>query len=555
MPLGIELAAAWVRVLSCQQIAEEIESNLDFLQASARDFPERHRSLRAALDHSWNLLSAGERTVFQRLSVFRGGFRREAAQEVTGAGLEELTSLLDKSLLKRVEEERYDLHELVRQYAASHLQSDPKEDARVQERHSSYYAALLEGWGKGIASSRQMETLAQMDTEIDNVRLAWSWMVAHRQIANIEKSLHSLWRFHDIRGRFREGEVLMRQAATMLQTLDETEAARDTESSIVLGRVLAELGYFCAYLGRYEEAREVLGQSLTLLRARTDPAALAHTLAVLGYMKTRLGEFQEARGHAEESLAIYRALGDHDRMLYCLVTLSYIHLSQGAYKKAYELATEGLAISRDILGDPLATEHCLLSLSSAASHLGQYVEAKRWAEESLQISKAINHRPGIGETLKLLGMIAHKLGENDHAVTLLRQSVSQFREVGDRTLIADALVDLGVIMRDSQRRSEAKQYLLEALQTAMETQTNHTALQALIEIAATEMNEGNTERALALVTHCLQSPSTKQVIIDRVQALRAELVAQLTPQQIEAAEARANAKTLEGLAQEILVAS
>ena len=554
MPLGIELAAAWVRVLSCQQIAQEIESNLDFLKASARDFPERHRSLRAALDHSWNLLSAGEQTVFQRLSVFRGGFRREAAQEVTGAGLEELTSLLDKSLLKRVEEERYDLHELVRQYAASHLQSDPQEDARVQERHSSFYAALLERWEEKIASPSQMEALAEMDVEIDNVRVAWNWMVAHPhgQIANIAKSLHSLWRFHDIRGRFREGEVLMRQAAMMLQTLDEKEAARDAERSIVLGRVLAELGYFCAYLGRYEEAREVLGQSLTLLRALTDQAALAHTLAVLGYMKTRLGEFQEARGHAEESLSIYRALGNQDRMLYCLVTLSYIHMSQREYEKAYELSNEGLAISRDILGDPLATEHCLLSLSSAASHLGQYAEAKRWAEESLQISKAINHRPGIGETLKLLGMIAHKLGQTNHAVTLLRQSVSQFREMGDRTLIADALVDLGVIMRDTQEESKAKQYLLEALQTAMETQTNHTALQALVEIAAMEMRAGNTELALELLTHCLRFPSAMREVTDRAQALRAELVAHLTPQRIKSAEARAQTRSLESLVQESL---
>ena len=554
MPLGIELSAAWVRVLSCQQIAREIESNLDFLKASARDFPERHRSLRAALDHSWNLLSKQERRVFQRLSVFRGGFRREAAQEVTGAGLEELTSLLDKSLLKRIEEERYDLHELVRQYAASHLQSDTQEDGRVHERHSSYYAALLEEWEEKIASPRQMEALAEMDAEIDNVRVAWNWMVTHPhgQMANIAKSLHSLWRFHDIRGRFRDGEVLMRQVATMLKTLNETEATQSAERSILLGRVLAEQGYFCAYLGRYEEAREVLGQSLTLLRASADQAALAHTLAVLGYMKARLGEFQEARAHAEESLAIYRALGDHDRMLYCLVTLSYIHLSQGAYKKAYALAIEGLAISRDILGDPLATEHCLLSLSSAASYLGQYAEAKRWAEESLQISKAINHRPGIGETLKLLGMIAHKLGQTDHAVTLLRQSVSQFREIGDRTLIAAALVDLGVIMRDSQAESEAKQYLQEALQTAMETRTNHTALHALVEIATIEMRAGNTELALEWLMHCLRFPSARREITDRAQLLRATLVARLTPQQIKATEARAQTRTLEDLVQEAL---
>lgn len=177
MPLGIELAAAWVRALSCQQIAQEIENSLDFLKAYARDLPERHHSLRAALDHSFDLLSDEEKTVFRRLSVFWGGFRREAAQEVAGASLESLTSLLDKSLLKRVGEERYDLHELVRQYGAFHLQSDPQDDSRTRELHSRYYAAQLERWGEKIASPRQMETLAEMDAETDNVRLAFTLVV------------------------------------------------------------------------------------------------------------------------------------------------------------------------------------------------------------------------------------------------------------------------------------------------------------------------------------------------------------------------------------------
>lgn len=551
MPLGIELAAAWVRVLSCQQIAQEIERSLDFLKASARDLPERHRSLRAALDHSWNLLSAEEKTVFQRLSVFRGGFHREASEEVAGASLEELTSLLDKSLLKRIGEERYDLHELVRQYAASYLQSDPEEAARTHELHSSYYAARLEGWGKKIASPKHMETLAEMDIEIDNVRLAWSWMVASRQIANIRKSLRSVWRFHDIRGRFQEGTSLMRGAAVALQTPDETEIARDPERSVVLARALAQQGYFCAYLGRYEEARDVLQESLTLLHASADRPGLAFTLAVLAYMKTRLGEFQAARERAKESLALYRALGHFDEMGYCLVTLSYIHLSQGEYERAYDLSSEGLMISRHI-GDPLAIEHCLLSLSVAASYLGRYDEAKRLAEESLQISKALNHRSGIGDALRRIGMISYKLGATERAEALLRQSVSQFKEIGDRTLMADALVDLGAVTRDSGAESKAKQYLLEALQLGIETQTTYTTLRALIEIAEIEMSNGNIELALELVMRCLQYPATQQEVTERAESLHAELITQLTLQQIEAVKVRAQAQTLESLVQEIL---
>jgi predicted ATPase len=122
MPLGVELAAVWVRALSCVEIAHEIERSLGFLTTSLRDVPERHRSLEAVFDHSWRLLSADERAVFRKLSVFRGRFQREAAEQVAGARLPLLAALVDKSLLRRNAAGRYELHELVRQYADEQLQ-------------------------------------------------------------------------------------------------------------------------------------------------------------------------------------------------------------------------------------------------------------------------------------------------------------------------------------------------------------------------------------------------------------------------------------------------
>ena len=136
----------------------------------------------------------------------------------------------------------------------------------------------------------------------------------------------------------------------------------------------------------------------------------------------------------------------------------------------------------------------------------------------------------------------------------MRQSVSQLREIGDSMLMADALVDWGVVARASRAYSESKQYLLEALRTAMETQIDPVALQASLEIAVIEMIKGNKELALELVIHVLQHPYTHQEVRDRAERLQAELLAQLTPQQIEAIQAQAQAKNLESLAQEILAA-
>jgi predicted ATPase len=126
MPLGLQLAATWVRVLSCAEIAQEIERDLDFLSTSQRHLPERQRSLRAVFDYSWQLLSDAEQAVCSRLALFRGGFSREAAQAVAGAVLPVLSSLVDRALVNRLGDGRYDMHELVRQYAAEHLQAQPE---------------------------------------------------------------------------------------------------------------------------------------------------------------------------------------------------------------------------------------------------------------------------------------------------------------------------------------------------------------------------------------------------------------------------------------------
>ena len=126
MPLAIELAATWMRTLSPAEIAVEIESSLDFLSTTVRDLPERHRSMRVVFDRSWQMLSPQEQQVLRNLSVFRGGFQRQAAEQVAGATLSILSTLVNRTLLRRAAAGRYDLHELVRQYSAAQLASEPQ---------------------------------------------------------------------------------------------------------------------------------------------------------------------------------------------------------------------------------------------------------------------------------------------------------------------------------------------------------------------------------------------------------------------------------------------
>ena len=162
MPLGVELAAAWVRARPCEEIALEIEQNLDVLTTRLRDVPERHRSVRATFEHSWQLLSDAERALVARLSIFRGGFQGDAAALVAGASASLLSALLDKSLIRRVSSDRHDMHGLLRQYAAEKLQANPQELEDTQWQHARYFASFLGQQEAHLKGARQKQALLEI---------------------------------------------------------------------------------------------------------------------------------------------------------------------------------------------------------------------------------------------------------------------------------------------------------------------------------------------------------------------------------------------------------
>jgi predicted ATPase len=144
MPLGLELAATWIRLLTCAEIAHELEQGIDFLTASHRNVPARHQSIRAVFDYSWNLLSPNERQLLSKLSIFRGGFTRAAAQNISGrATLHRLGSLVDKSFVRPAQFGRHSIHELIRQYAADALNADPEQQQTTAARHSAYFLQFM----------------------------------------------------------------------------------------------------------------------------------------------------------------------------------------------------------------------------------------------------------------------------------------------------------------------------------------------------------------------------------------------------------------------------
>jgi len=551
MPLGIELAAAWAHTLSCREIADEIERNLDFLATSIQDMPERHRSLRAAFDHSWGLLSDDEHLVLSRLSVFRGGFTRQAAEQVTRATLVMLSALVAKSLLHRSAAGRFDIHGLVRQYIAEHLASDPQEEVVTLDRHCNYYATVIQNWETPMKGAGQQGAVAELSAEIDNVRLAWQWAATHRKTADLQRMLHTVGWFYELRSWFQEGLAAFGQAVTALQTERATKVDVKPEDVITLGHVMAWQGNFLQRCGQLAQAYDLLQHSLVLLRGHDNGAALADTLLCLGVVAYQIGNYPEARRWLHESLTIGRALDDRWRMAFALTFLGIVAHALGEYREAQSVFRDGLEAWQAV-GSPSGLAFCLNFFSQTLYVLGEYREAQALLGESVALSTKTDDRSGLGHALNHLGLVAQTLGEYPEAHRLFRESLVVFKDIGNLWGIARALNHLGVVSWALDAYPESHHYFLEALVTAREAKAVPVAVEALVRIATVRAREGAVEQALELAAYVLQHPASSKETQDRAERLRLEFESQLTPQQVEAAQAQAQAKPFEAVVDEVL---
>jgi predicted ATPase/transcriptional regulator with XRE-family HTH domain len=549
MPLGIELAAAWVRVLPLNEIAHEIARTLDFLAASARDRPARHRSLRAVFEHSWNLLTDEEQIVMRRLSVFRGGFSRAAAESVcTELRIENdelrttarqpilnsqfsilnlLSSLVDKSLLRRSGAGRYDMHELVRQYAAAHLELAADEYAATRDRHAGFYLHLLWQRENDLKRARQKTVLDEMAAEIDNLRLAWDWAVTHARLADLRRAVRSISWFYELRSWFQEGESMLARTCETLRGGREL-AGLAPERALLVGQLMTFEGWFRFRQGHYVPARKLLDQAVALVRPLGDTTALADALTCQGVALNLMGEYLPARAVLLEGLALGRALGDNWSIILCLGTLGMVAYGLGEYAESELLCRESLAVSLST-GSVRAVVFSISALMLTTLAQERYEEAQALVRASFATSSAIGDYWGIGSALLQLGRVAFVQGEYDEARYLYRESYATFREIGDRWSMARALTGLAETSAALSDRPAAIQVFRDAWRMASEARVTPVAMEVLAGLADLLAGEGATALASELIGHILDTPAGGQAARDRAVRLRDRLAGASAP--------------------------
>jgi predicted ATPase len=550
LPLGIELAAAWVKMLSCAEIAQEIERNLDFLNTTLRNVPERHRSVRAVFEYSWHLLTAEERRVFRQLAVFRGGFRRDAAAAVIGAGLPVLAALADKSLLQMLPGGRYERHTLLWQYALEKLAAEPGEETAAYERHGVYFARFLEQRAEALRGTRPQEALTEIDAEIENIRAAWRWMLAEQRLAEIARSVESLESFYDTRGWYQEGEEVFGQAVA---ALDRPDAPTTDEAQRLLGLVLARQGGFRARQGRLAEAAGLLERSLAVLSPLQARRELAYVRLRLGAVVAQQGEYAQAMRDHQDSLALARSSGDPWGVMHALNALGLDTAKLGDYAGARARYEESLHLARD-LGDQRMVARILNYLGYMLCRADQPAEAEPLLQESLLLAEDLGDQGLIPYVLGSLGQAAYTRGDYTEAETRSLTSLERAEELGDRMLMTYNLQRLGETAAAQGTHRVARYYFRQGLRTAMEIAALPRALAALVGLAEVQAQAqtGDPLAAAALVAHPLRHPATEQTDRQRAERLLAALIAEWGDAAVAAAQQRGQAQPLLAVVEDVL---
>jgi predicted ATPase/DNA-binding CsgD family transcriptional regulator len=383
MPLGIELAAAWVRVLSCEAIAEEISRSLDILETSARNVKPRHRSMRAAFEPTWNHLSEAERAVFMKLAVFRGGFTREAAEHVAGASLRILSALVDKSLLQVDTNGRYDLHELLRQYGEEQLRSAKAYEA-ARAAHSTYYATWLrQQWGP-LRTAEQVHVLDEIEAEFENVRTAWETMIERRDAAGLSMAVYPIWYYCDLRERYHEAITLFQQAERALRPLDG-------EANRAVGQLLIASGWFLVAPEKLEQGRKSSAEGAEILQRVGTVEDNVLAFVSLCLVNSQIGDVLAVKECAESAVQIARSAHDPWLLAVAQFWMSGLLRLTGQPEAAKRMACECLELA-EACGDLwLRAMISGFGLGAIARGVGDFAEAKQRYEYGLQLLEQIGH--------------------------------------------------------------------------------------------------------------------------------------------------------------------
>ena len=465
MPLAVLLAASWADMLSPREIAAEIEKSLDFLETELRDVPDRQRSIRVVFEGSWDKLTPEEQMLFKQLSIFRGGFTREAAAKTADASLRSLARLVNKSLLLRDPDSgRYEIHELLRQYAAERLEEEPKVSLKAREAHAAYFSELMEKELEPLRSSRQRVALDKIEADIDNVRFAWTYLADRGKAAELERMIMPLWYFYEIRCWYHGGLDLFAGAREALLESGSGEA-----NEAVMALLESTVGFFESMLGAMDVGRKMFLESLATLRALDRRRESLMPLTGLYVINLFLKKVDEARQAAQDVIETACELGDMWWEADGLGGLAAVYMWTGSFEEARLYAEKSVAMWERI-GDPWGPTWPTQILAGLEVMEGNYAAAKSRYQLVLETTQVMNYKRGVQYMYNDLGNVSFLLEDYEEAEAYYLQSLGICDEIGITLELLVSFWNLARVRAAMGREIEALEMLAIVMKNPASTQ-------------------------------------------------------------------------------------
>ncbi|MCA9948360.1 MAG: tetratricopeptide repeat protein [Anaerolineales bacterium] len=523
LPLAIELAAALTRSASCQVIADQLRDGFAALVASLHDVPHRHSGLHIVFEMSWRTLTPTLQQLLARLSLFAGGFTQTAAQQIAEADVQHLVALGEKSLLiQDVAAERCRLHAVVRAYAA---EKRPFSDDTPQ-KHAHYYLTLLAQHTGRLQKEAPQRSVAVIQPDIDNVRLAWQTGLAQRYVDLLSAALTPLSIYYQLRGLAREGKAVMHTTFNTALTWGSAGSALAIRAGLERARFQNRLGQYWPVvktiqtvlqlaaqgndrwaqgmgqvlwgealwrLGEYDLAVEKLTHALTIARAIDSTLLIGwchHHLGVIDDIQSR---YTAAHDHLQQACVAWQTTDNAQALSNSLNSIGLVCYHQGDLHASQHAMEQALTLCNQI--DNYHLQALLLNnLSIIATEQGDYMGAQYYLHLGLELANTNGNLTGKGEIYTNLGRNYRLLGETELAVASLEHGLRIAESIDNRSLIATTMINLADTKREQGEPKRAEYLYRQALKIARQDDLQHTECEVLIGIAEL-LSESNKEHA------------------------------------------------------------
>ncbi len=515
LPLAIELAASWARIMPISRIKTELDKSYELLESDLLDLPEKHRNIKQIFDTTWQSLSDVKKTTLTKLSVFSGDFSLDAAEFVSGTHFSLLLSLVNESLLKRVPPARFELHQLLKQYSSEVLLKSDTVVEDVKDKHAHFYSQVLKDSGLEDGPKHR-EGLAQLRVDSANIESAWSHYSRLKDYTALNAIRPAMFYYFHGQALFSEGLELFSKTYTKLTA--ELPSTKNLDYIQLKCSLQVIRGRFYSHLVQPSESFPCYEEALALALDHDLQSIVAQCHDYMGEAKLHIGEVEIARNYLEKAYDYHKNTENWQAISYNQNALGNLLKRQGKYAEAQQYFDTALKAALK-LDDLMWQANITNNLANLTEVEGKYLEAESYYQHCLTVFDKLGYVLGIAGTKTNLGFVALRLGKTAEAKRLTTESLEMKRQIGNKASMGISLINLGEIALYSKDYGEAQNYLLEVLQIGHDNSLVPLVLEVLPVLADVYAAQGEHMLVEQLVEVMLSHPNSSPPIKARAAQL------------------------------------